>query len=247
MARPPDALGRVESRDASRTPQLPHQVLLRPRRRGTYTAAMVPWCDVIPRRTHPWVTTICVACIIGLGALAWLQPILRATVVLWLADAWVVLLAGPAAEDRLGRLRFGSLLVGGAVAGLLLPTTLPGLWAVPPSVAAAGLAAHLMVFPGSRVLAISVGWPYSVHEIPMHAIGLVWTVARVGLWTLVPASTIVRLSLPSPLVVGAAAIVGGAAALLLRRPERESPDWWDTGGPATLRRASGREAHVRGG
>lgn len=220
---------------------------LQPRRRATYTAAMVPWCDVIPRRTHPWVTTTCLACILGIGALAWLQPVLRATAVLCLADAWVVLLAGPAAEDRLGRLRFGFLLAGGATAGLLIPNHPPVPWAVPPSVAAACLAGHLTIFPGSRILAVSVGWPYSVHELPMHSIGLVWTILRVGLWSMMSSAATVRLSLPSPLVVGAAAIIGGTAAFLLRRPERESPDWWDADGIPRHQRVRGREAHVRGG
>ncbi len=215
-----------------------------PECRGTYTAAMVPWCDVIPRRTHPWVTSTCLAGILGLAAVSWLQPFLRATAVLLLADAWVVLLSGPAAEDRLGRLRFSLLLAGGAAAGLLIPSHSRGPWAGTPSVAAACLAAHLTIFPGSRVLAISVGWPYSVHELPMHAIGFVWTILRVGLWTMLSPAVTARLSLPSPLIVAAAALVGGTAAHLLRRPERDSPAWWDGGRFTSNRRASGREAHA---
>lgn len=193
---------------------------------------MLPVCDVIPRRAAAWVTTASVGAVLVACAWAWTDPVLRPAVFLWMADAYAIFLAAPSTEDRLGSARFSVLVALGATASLIWARSWPGALSLPPGIAAACLAGHLALFPGSRLLAVSIGWPYGIHELPTHTVGLVWAVMRVGTWSLLSSGLTARWSLPTPLSLATAAAFGGVAALVLRRRDRESPAWWDLAGPA---------------
>lgn len=202
--------------------------------RNAYTATVIPVGDVIPRRLRPLVTWTTMAGALALSVWAWSQPVFRPAALLWASDAWALGLAGPAVEDRLGRLRFTSVLASGALASLVSALALPaGPWALPVGAATAALAAHAVLFPGSQALAIAPGRPWSVHEIPMQSVALVWAVVRLGTWSLMSTGIAAKLTLSSPLTLVGAALAGGLAAWTLRRRDRESPAWWE--GPGDVR------------
>lgn len=199
------------------------------RRVGTYTAPVLPVCDVVPRRTPARTTWCTLAALLAVAAWAWTQPALRPTAWLWLVDGWAVLLSAPAVEDRLASLRFVALLA--AAAGVAVTVAMivggPGWWVMPSGVAASTLAGHLTLFRGSQVLALFVGWPYSVHELPMTSVALVWTTIRIGVWSLAPTGAVTATALVSPASIVSGALVGALLARLLQRRDRASPEWWD--------------------
>lgn len=190
---------------------------------------MLPVCDVVPRRTSASVTWCALAALAAVSAWAWAQPALKPTAWLWLVDGWAVLLSAPAVEDRLTRLRFVALLVvaAGVTAAVAMVAGGPGWWVLPSGLAASTLAGHLTLFRGSQVLALFVGWPYSVHELPMTSVALVWAAIRVGVWSLAPTGAVVATALVPPTSLIAGALVGVLFARLLRHRGRLSPDWWD--------------------
>lgn len=212
---------------------------------------MIPVRDVVPSRTRPSLTLALIAVGLvatALGSIGRLPdaadgPARRALGVVasvvdhgsWaavLANSLLLWLLGPAVEDRAGHGRF--LLLSG-LCGLAAVTALSliGLTSPWPAVAGATTAgvaaAHLTMFPASKVLAVAPalsGW--TVLEWPSTFVAAVWLLGPV-------ADALGLFDLNAPLPAGAplaGALAGAATGALaitwLRRPERLRVEWWDT-------------------
>ena len=187
---------------------------------------MIPLRDVIPRRTRPGVTlglVVAHACLFA-------DADLRSWWLLWTVGAWTLWIAGSTLEDRLGHARFAVCAGLTVAAGTLVAQALtPVAWAfVGPGCLTAGVvAAHLVIFPRSRVLTVMpVPVGFEFVDIPAVFVAL--------LWLLVQGCAIVAVPWPvsgSALATGWAIAAGAGAvagrALLL--PERMTVAWWDGG------------------
>jgi membrane associated rhomboid family serine protease len=196
---------------------------------------MIPIRDVIPSRTTPGITLLLIALnvlVFGVMVAAdgslpdhrvpWLRETLslfrHGSVVHLASNLAALWLFGENVEDRFGHLRFllGYLSLGYAAA-------LADLWLAPspatPFTGATGavagiVAAYLVMFPRSRLLAIvPTGVPPSLIELPASGVAAAWFLLQVARGT-------------GPLTLFVGATAGVAAAWLLRRPERQRVDWW---------------------
>ncbi|MFO7692882.1 MAG: rhomboid family intramembrane serine protease [Vicinamibacterales bacterium] len=188
---------------------------------------MIPVRDVVPSRTAPAVT---LALLAALGA-AFVWPPVREWWLPWSAHAVVVWIAGGTIEDRLGHARFAAFAALCAAAACAAPLAAGRdaslLWAACGAVAGL-VAAHLVMFPQSRILTIvPVLVGVEVTDVPAWAVFGLWAVLQgAGAWSLLawspPADAI---GMAASVAAGAAA--GAVACLVLRRPERMRVDWWD--------------------
>jgi len=188
---------------------------------------MIPWRDVIPSRTAPAVT---LALLAAMGAAcAW--PAVRGWWLPWLAHGVVLWLTGATLEDRFGHGRFAAFAAACAAAARVAPwaagreTDL--LWAVCGSVAGM-IAAYLMMFPRSRILAIVpavIG--LEVADVPAWVVFGLWAVLQAaGAWSALTWSAAADpLGMAISLAAGSSA--GALGSVVLRRPERMRVEWWD--------------------
>jgi hypothetical protein len=219
---------------------------------------MIPLGDVVPRRTRPVLTHVVTGLLAGAvlgfhlltepgqrhawlwtwGATAASLPWPALATAWWLEPAWlagvanaaVLLLLGPAVEDRLGHDRVAALLAvtiaGTAMATAWAPALTPRPVAGAAPLAAAVAAAHVRCFSESRL----AWW------LPGPAGGRVWetsTVILIGVWAIVVPGHLAQAvqpgPVPTPPLLGTA-IGAGTGLLLARRlarPERCRVDWWD--------------------
>jgi len=189
---------------------------------------MIPVRDVIPARTAPAVTMAILALLGAAFTLAevreWWLP--------WLTHAAAIWLAGGAVEDRLGHGRFAALALAclAVAAAALLGAGIPGLGppGAPCGMVAGVLAAHLTLFPRSRILTIvPVVVGVELEDVPAWAIFGIWAVVQTA-----AAWSEATWSAPAALLGMAVSAAAGAAAgmlgaVVLKRPERMRVDWWD--------------------
>ena len=189
---------------------------------------MIPVRDVIPTRTAPASTLA----ILGLLGAAFTLAEVREWWLPWLTHAAAVWLAGGAVEDRLGHGRFAALalaclavaaaaLLGAGASGFGLPGAACGM-------VAGVLAAHLTLFPRSRILTIMpVVVGVELEDVPAWAIFGIWAVVQTAAaWS--EATWSAPAALPGMAVSAAAGAAGGPlGAAVLKRPERMRVDWWD--------------------
>jgi len=189
---------------------------------------MIPVRDVIPTRTAPAVTMAVLALLGAAFTLAevreWWLP--------WLAHAAAIWLAGGAVEDRLGHGRFAALalacLAVAAAAPLGAGIPGPGLPGAVCGAVAGVLAAHLRLFPHSRILTIvPVVVGVELEDVPAWAVFGIWAVVQAAAaWS--EATWSAPAALPGMAVSAAAgAAAGTLGAVVLKRPERMRVDWWD--------------------
>jgi membrane associated rhomboid family serine protease len=188
---------------------------------------MIPLRDLVPTRTRPAAS---LALVVAQAAVA-AVPGYRGWWVVWIINAWTCWLTGPALEDRLGQPRF--LLCAGlpaAAAALVVALVEPDRWpmVVPGAVAASLVAAHLLYFPGSRVLSVMpVPVGFEFVDVPVWAISVAWVMAHIAV---APSLAFSGSPLPFAGSWVVAAALGAALAFILRRPERMTVEWWDTRG-----------------
>ena len=188
---------------------------------------MIPFRDVVPTRTRPGVT---LALIAAMGAaLAW--PAVRHEWFPWCLHVVVLWLFGRTIEDRLGHLRFTTLLLA-CVAVTAAALFAVGSAATTPLAAAsaiAGLAsAYLVLFPRSRVLTlVPVVVGVDVTDVPAWVIAGLWAIVQaVEVWSQAAWSG-PQEGIAAAVAVVAGATTGGVASIAFRRPERMRVDWWD--------------------
>lgn len=138
---------------------------------------------------------------------------------------------GEAVEDRLGHTRFLILFFAAGCVGSLTHVALDPA-AASPMVGSGGavagvLAAHLLIFPHSRVLTwIPVPGAVRVDDVPAGYFLAGWLAMQ-----LLGTEELSVMTLAGAVGTSAWALLGGVAAglpatLLLRRPDREAVDWW---------------------
>ena len=207
---------------------------------------MLPVQDAMPSRTTPWVTIGFIALITAVLGLeltrsvpsarglilsyglvpAHLSPVTVLTApflhhglfdaVLQCIVLWVF---GDNVEDRLGRVRYLLLFIGGAA--------LSGLAAVAASHASVLpiVGAHLVLFRQARVLMlVPTGRDIDLVEIPAAAVAIAWLV----LTALVAGALTTTAGRPAaPLMPVVGLLIGAALGRVLARPERLRCAWWN--------------------
>ena len=217
---------------------------------------MLPVQDAMPSRTTPWVTIGFIALITAVLGLeltrsvpsarglilsyglvpAHLSPVTVLTApflhhglfdaVLQCIVLWVF---GDTVEDRLGRVRYLLLFIGGAALSGLAAVAASHA-SVLPIVGAAGgtgaiVGAHLVLFRQARVLMlVPTGRDIDLVEIPAADVAIAWLV----LTALVAGALTTTAGRPAaPLMPVVGLLIGAALGRVLARPERLRCAWWN--------------------
>jgi len=156
------------------------------------------------------------------------------------ADLLCLWLFGENLEDRTGHLRFAAfygVCASAAIAGSLAFPAASLLSGTGVSGAAAGvIAAHLALFPQSRILLLIPLPPAWMAEVPAAAIAAAWLAVHLAFGVL-PVLDGTQASTWNTGVPGLviAMIAGAAFIRAFARRERMRPEWWHDGARATAR------------